>query len=117
MEGKNQNPKPTWYDSNPQSDSSKDDSLLFKKLFKFKLSVWRKTQIENKEAAGSSFEVGWSQKAAKYFAEEVKRSRLVTKYFAKEGETIDLSFKDLWSVSNDNAFLEDPILDALLYHN
>ena len=106
MEGNKQKSKPS--SGEPHSASTKDETQLFQELFaklnsnirfggKFKARVMK--ELEALRARN----VGWSQTAAKYFP--------------KEGVTIDLSFKDIWSVSNDNAFLDEPVLDALLYHN
>ena len=48
-------------------------------------------------------QVGWLQTAANFVKKDEKKA-------------VHLSFKDLWSVTNKNAFLEDAILDALLCH-
>ena len=76
----------------------KSNQVLVSKTKEFKFGFIKQLKELKKN------QVGWLQTAAKCVVKE------------KETVTVQLSFKDLWSITNKNAFLENPVLDALLWY-
>ena len=69
----------------------KSNQVLVSETKEFKLRFIKQLKEMKKN------QVGWLQTAAKCYVKE------------KETFTVQLSFKDLWSITNKNAFLENPV--------